>query len=606
MNTNYKGQLKEYNNNNGIALISILIAVAFISIIGSALLYITYSNFQMKVMNNRSKTNFYETDGELVDITMTLRNAMDQKSPDNISAYMTSPFQEVTNADGSKSMVGTYDLSTLLGLTSNTVTKDGDTFTYDVSGTIRKAEAGNVTTYTLENIGVKQKSKDGYENTVKTNLELKIHKQTTGGAGKKGLGDCSMICDSQVSVASQYNSGEWTQFGFLTLFGDAYFSNYYYGADGHTFPDFNSDGKHYTMPGDYSKGGKEKAALYLTKDAKINFESEYMAVYGDIVLTGNSCLNISNPNGNLTVYGDIYLLDNSTLVCNGTIYQPKTALPGRGATPCFRSGINQEASAEYLKKHLYYPNGASKTAPRLAEAVEDDSYIEICKLMKLNDEDPKNDGITKKISTSIKYHNGPDNKDYTIDMLQAVNNVPAGTSEGKISTSYYGVPCGVAFANAGAQVGNIDEYQNYILFVTANGQSGKELDLKGSSIGTTMISGCPIYINVQSGVYFSKMGSEIYDFLTVKSNKTDAPYYNPAIHHFELGFSGAKGIDAYGHEGSVNSNMGQGNYYSAGDFLDVDTNTHIQTLFLKGINGGSGGTQYINSASFKAYRKDVD
>ena len=65
---------KKYTNNKGVALLSILIAIAFVSIIGAALLYITYSNFQMKVANLRSKSNYYSTDGKMVEITSAIRN----------------------------------------------------------------------------------------------------------------------------------------------------------------------------------------------------------------------------------------------------------------------------------------------------------------------------------------------------------------------------------------------------------------------------------------------------------------------------------------------------------------------------------------------------
>ena len=103
MNKNSKQTISKLNGNNkGIALISILIAVAFISIIGSTLLYITYTNFQMKVLNNRSKQNFYETDGELVRITSTLRDFAD--NPNTVDALF------VDNGNGT----ATYSIDNVL------------------------------------------------------------------------------------------------------------------------------------------------------------------------------------------------------------------------------------------------------------------------------------------------------------------------------------------------------------------------------------------------------------------------------------------------------------------------------------------------------------
>lgn len=612
--------LKKCNDNRGIAMISILIAVAFISIIGSTLLYITYTNFQMKVMNNQSKENFYETDGELVRATAALRDY----SSDNTKALSMLPTPVTVDANGD----GTYryDLTTALQFegfdTSNTGTNaNGDTVVvyndpvtgdeYQIIATgnaTLQGKAGNPTVYTIHDFTVAQKSKnDGkrsgeYFNKVQTDIEIKVLKQTAGGSKGKGLGECSMLSDSTISVNSS-----WNNFSFLTLFGDAYYSSYYCGENGNTFGTFPGVGGSgtYSMPGEYNNPSKQKSkpALHLQRFAKINFEADYMAVYGDLVLDGNSCLNISK--GNLTVYGDIYLLGNSTLICGGTIYQPSAILPGRTEKPCFRSGRDQVATTEYLKKHLYYPGGNLSSAPYIAQEVQDSSYTSICTLMALDDADSKNDGITKQIAVDVDYHDSTAG-DKKVDILNNVSNIPAGTTNGKINASYYGKNCGVAFANAGAQVGNIDEYENYILFIT-NGDNAKNdpnngwLRLNGSSVRTTLVSSSPINLDVQQGVYFSKMGSDIYDYLTIKKTDVDNPYYKESIHKFELGFSG-KSKDGT----NINSNMNNNNYYSAGDFLKDDTNPKIINLFTKGINGGSGVDTYINSVSFKGYIKDAD
>ena len=48
-------------NNKGAALISVLIATAFLAITATALLMISYSNYKMKVVNLNSKNNLYES-----------------------------------------------------------------------------------------------------------------------------------------------------------------------------------------------------------------------------------------------------------------------------------------------------------------------------------------------------------------------------------------------------------------------------------------------------------------------------------------------------------------------------------------------------------------
>ena len=92
-------------NNKGIAMVSILIAVAFVSIIGSSLLYICYKNFQMKVLSVRSKENFYETDGALVEVTTALRNELSSKS---------NKPEEFETLIKYNATAGTYDISDVI------------------------------------------------------------------------------------------------------------------------------------------------------------------------------------------------------------------------------------------------------------------------------------------------------------------------------------------------------------------------------------------------------------------------------------------------------------------------------------------------------------
>lgn len=556
------------NNNKGIALISILIAVAFLTIIGSALLYITYSNFQMKVMNLNSKENYYETDGELVNVTSAVR------------AYCEDPTKAETllvPAGGAY----TYDITNALLLagidTSGTYTVDGDSFTISKTGSATKDVNGNITTYTFQNFSVEQKSDEGYKNKVKTDLVVKILKQTTGGPKKKGLGECSMLFDSTLSCSSN------GQFSFLSLYGDTYYSSYTYGSTGNpngTFPGIGGTGT-YTNPGKYTNGTDSKPALLLTNNAKINFNSDYMAVYGDLVLKDKSCLYITS--GELTVYGDIYLLGDSQLVCGGKIYQPTSVLPGRNQAPCVYSGVGTPASQADIKKHVYYPQN-TKSAPYIGEDLSDESFKAFATLLNLDDTNKDNDGISKKILKEVVYktqNNGTMNnfnifKDYASDQ------------EVKVTASYYGTPCGVAFLRQ--DVMN-SEYKNYLVFVAHSASNGKTTRIVQANLGSTFVADTPLVLDVQHGCYITKMGSDIYDYLTEPTNGT--PYYDANIHNFKMNIGGSL-------EG------GDMNHYSAKDFLQDDTNTHISNMFSYGTNGGSGTPTYINSVSFTGYVKDAD
>ena len=641
--------LKKINNNRGIALISILIAVAFISIIGSALLYITYTNFQMKVMNNRSKANFYETDGELVNVVTLLRNSaadpestvQTQKNWDNNPAPTDTAYSSAFIITDDLGNVTGYDISRVLsaaGVSSSYTDAKGDKFVIKTKGNaVRLAE----NQYVLQDFEVVQKAndKDGSYNKVKTDVVLKLKEVSSAPGGKTGVGECSMIFDSQLSCTSDSKADG---FSFLTLYGDAYYSSYYYGTSGNEFPDFGGSGT-YTQPGVYMPNDptneNSKPALKLSGETKINFCNNYMVVFVVLVLEDDSCLNIDH--GSLTVYGDIYLLDNSTLICGGKIYQPKTTLPGRGVECKYYVGDDSSASQATdvdLTKHLYYPNqDKTKNAPKVSEEVTDDNYKDFCKLLHLNNDDASDDGIASQIIKTVEYkkNDGSVYKsefDITKDITQKVDL--------DYTTQYYGRTVGVTFYY-GDVINN--EYPDRLVFVCMPSSTGgavlrtqnyyntygvpsdavlnkhgyanpwegwewewyetpaaSSFEFKSSNIRSTYISTNPIKLAVQHGAYISKMGSDVYDYLTQPTEGT--PYYdstsfggtNGGIHHFNFNLSGM------GQDG------GTQNYFSAGDFLQTDANPKIQLLFNYGVNGGTEEPTYINSVSFSKYVKDAD
>ena len=570
-------------NNKGIAMITIIIAVAFVSVIGSALLYISYMNFQMKVLNLNSKTNYYETDGELMKVTAGIRNAIN--TPTDIEALLPGLVQDGTDTSlYTTSTVKLEGVDGILGksgiLNSGTERVDAnhDKYIYSVGGAEKRAVSDTLTTYTIKNLMIKQISSDGYSNSVKTNLEIKVLKQTGGSGGKKGLGECSMLSDCPVEVDAN-------NFSFLTLLGDSFFASYNYGSSGNefgTFPGDTGTGS-YTKPGVYGSG---KPGLLVQSEGKINLESDYLVVYGDLVLKDKACLNINK--GNLTVYGDIYILDSALLVCSGEIYMAEHALPGRGEPSCFKSGIGVKATKDYLKKHLYY-GGSFDDAPYVGKKVSDDSFKGFCATLDLNNADKDDDGVAKKLCKKFKIKSTDSNEYSIFDFT----NEPT-TS---ISTSYYGENCGVAFFKGGADVGNLSQWTNYICFI-AKGNGGTT-SVKASNVTSTFVSVTPIKFDVQSGVYLSKLGSNMMNYLTIPHDQTTAAYYDESIHNFELNWNGKM-------PGITTDAAGKGKF-SAGDFLQDTKDATIQNMWSQSVNSSGGTTvTYINSALFKDYVKDID
>lgn len=588
-------------NNKGVAMISILIAVSFVSIIGAALLFITYTNFQMKVQNVQSKRNFYETDGQLVKLTTGLRNAADK--PSSAEAYI-SGLTEI--APGSNVKMGTYDIDTLLpliGVSSNPCMIDGDTYTFKTNGTAYAKYEGNKTTYTLKDISVTQKTTDGYLNKVQTDVELQVFKQVKGGGGNKGVGEFSMLMDSPLEISSG-------QFSFMTVYGDTFFSSYDYGPDEDhpQFDTFNGSGV-YTMPGNF-----DKPAVKLMGDTKINIEGEYCVIFGDLVMTDNSCFMIND--GNLTIYGDVYLLDRSTLICNGNLFMPEGTLPGRSDQCSIYSDTNpmHNFSGTDLSEHLWLPGGLSGI-----QRITNENYDNFATTLGLNDGDKDNDGVAAQIMPvleDVEFTSGGSTHTTDYDLFEGFKD----GSSIKYDTDFYGEPAQVVFENNTTPAyGDIKE--NSLVFMArtpgmslqwdstippwgANVMKKNGTDVTSSVIRSTLISKQPIRLNVQHGVYVSKMGSDVFNYLTVKSDDTDNAYYDSDIHSFSFNHAGTSGAPAAPGSGDVFGSSGAN--LSAGDFFAEDANTTVSNILSYGVNGGSGSVTYINSVKFNNYAKDKE
>lgn len=92
--TDMKKKLQLFKSNKGAGLVSVVIAVAFIAILGSILLTVSYTNYSMKQVNYKTKDAFYSAEQALDEINVGLQNVISQAVSDaylevleNYSAY---------------------------------------------------------------------------------------------------------------------------------------------------------------------------------------------------------------------------------------------------------------------------------------------------------------------------------------------------------------------------------------------------------------------------------------------------------------------------------------------------------------------------------------
>ena len=577
-------------DNRGVAMISIMIAVAFITVIASALLYITYTNFSMKTMDLRSKENFYEIDGQMNKISADTRAVLNGKLSDNpetnikkltVNAamptedtpvqydvrnfyYMADPvyshlyhnrvgnFTDYATADPAQfakcesGAVGRADDDQI-----RTEAEDQDIFTfytgYDGTSnngkvTVKKDSSTGATTYTFHNLCIEQDAGGGYVNKVRTDIEITTVKKT--GTGEEGgIGDFSMLSDGSLTVAA-------SDFTCIDLYGNSYFSD----TDG--LKNYTKEGE--TSPTQFTAPGSN--ALYLQKEAKINVIGDYLVVYGDINLTDQSCLYLGN--GNLTVYGNINISGSAKLICNGTIYMVEGELPGR------TGNTDIKLPTGHTKEMHVYP--ASTSITRLTKA----QYEEFCHTLGFDNNTTDDDGITKQIIKPITNFNGS-NSFNAIEYSGYINNTPP-------ETSFFGQTTGVRFNTQDTING---ECKNRLVFNLKDGATMRELNPN-----STFISKNPINIDQKHSVSVTKISDELFDWMIGydESDSSD-PMYDASVHHFKIQTS------LYGDD-----------YVSVKDFFDPDCNPTVKKMLRQATGGGGGSDSYYSSIRFVNYTKDYE
>ena len=600
--------MKKRLNNEGVALISIMICVAFVAIIASALLVITYTNFEMKVMNLRSKENFYETDGQLTRITTLFRYNLSDDGPNSTYDDMDKRLQQVcmdgdfgmeadhTPAPGEpgydpanptktvKVSTGVYNVKKLASLaweeddvannarmfdgatptSAKAIGYNNDTFLYNSSdgALITKTVDGNITTYELSDFSITQENTDQFTNTVDTHIVFRTKKfPGTGNVlNPGGVGSCSGLMDGSIT------SDDSSNFACIDVYGNSYFGSY--------GPVEDWDGGRYTSPGKYTDG---KAAMNLAGESKMNLIGEIVVVYGDIYLTGDSCLYVNG--GKLKVFGDIVIKDNATLVCSGTIMMAKDPLPGRGTDP-----TNDITKIKVLdgnnEKHLFPKTLANETS---ITRIEKTDVITLLNTLGLNGDSTDDDGFTNQVIQPIK-HAGTNNKTFDFRKDAFLDNQKQG------SINFYGQTIRVIFWNEGNM--QSDCGGNALIF-----NSNPSLTIKSSQVNTTIISPYPVKLNHEHSVSLTCLGPEAFKYLAdYKYTDTAKDGYNTSVHAISARFNTSSG-------GVDNGKL------SAGDFFESvqKVNEVVNTILGIGEGDASGGKPtYKTSLSFTDYKKDFE
>lgn len=563
-------------SNKGAALVSVMIAVAFISILATSLLYMSVSNYKMKVQNINSKKNYYETESVLTQTSVALRNALVKDSDPltaikNYSQGGTFDKSASNKYDCNKLAKLVFDETELLPGTvtnekrykfegnadSTKITDKVDNNIYRVKSTdslckinYSKNTSTSVETYTLKNVMIEQETPDGFKNNVKTDINLSMLAQTGTTQAKGGVGEFSMLMDAPLD----FNG---SNFASLTIQGNSFVGSY----DGHGVLKIGS-----TEYGTFAKPGS--SALNVCGNSAAHFVGDYSVVYGDIKLSGNAAMYVC---GNLTVYGDINISENANLiVCEGgKIYMPNFILPGR-TTAC---SIKYAGGTTNLDKHVYPSDTAVVTVPV-------DKYISFCGTLGLDDDDDTNNGLIPQLLNKVSCGSGS----YYITDLYADN--PC-----KVDGTFYGKNVSVSF-NKETNL-NGGNYNNQLVFNLVDGVKFNE-----SATDTTIISKYPIKCEQVHSLTLTKLGGAEFDYIT--AGKDANSIYNRKENPF-VG-DGSMKIEFKGsHAGYVSLPHGYG------DFFDPNCNKTVNDMFTYSTGEGGGDVSSVStSLSFKSFVKDYE
>ncbi len=529
-------------DNRGAALVSVMIAVAFISILASALLYMSYSNYQMKIVNYHSKVNFYGTEKDMTQVSTSIRNEIQTASGDSLQALKDAVGYVESGAIArynpvylSKLAYPTVDLTGVTGIQNGNVTvgdcnaKFSSNVPSDQSNFIVEGTA-NDQKITLKGVVVEHTTTaDGYVHKITTDLVFRVQKSSMID-DPGGIGEFSVLMDSPVS--GEPSGGDATR---ATMYGNVFVGPGTYVYDG----------------GVLNPAGA--TALKLTGESYYTQKGDYMVVFGNILLKDTAVLNVVS--GRLTVFGDIIIQDNAAFLCTGEVYFPSGNKPG----------TTEPYGIKATNTHNVIPNTLVTDASAVKYLTED-NYNKMLETLKLDDSDTDNDGILNQILDE-------DNVEWL-----------SGLQETKSSSmiDYYGVNYGIRFHKADTM--NSGDSRNRLVF---NATATNMQD--GANLNATIISFKPVTIMNGKNMLLSQLGSDVFDMLTAES-ADESDFYNASVHKMKI-------------KSNVTGGLKEENKV-IGEFFVDNANQIVNNVLNHSTNGAGGEPQVDTAVGYSNWTKE--
>ena len=517
-------------NNKGAALISVMIAITFISIVATTLLVITLNNYQMKVVNNQSKSNFYETEQRLNVVTAQVRNNIITSTSINgdlgillrgDGADYSSANEIIYKADKIAELA--FPGETVHTLGSKVYVDQGtDKFYFFDTPTTGNTDCKVVITektngkqVTIKNVTIKQVSNQNsiadegeYENTIKTDINFFVEIPQSGGGAAGGIGSCAFLLDNTIQIdssdhASRLNIAGNTIMGKYHLTGTNYNTWYLNGTEqtsetlvsNHSEPVSISKTKSGGTVSwvDTTSANADSAIIYLNSTSFMNFNSDYNVILGDVYLKDMSVLNVID--GQFTVYGDIFVETKAAFVCKAKLSMG------------YNCGIYSVDPSNGNCTPITANTPGSNVVCGTITPLDKKNYDKMADHLKLMDGDGSNDGILPNILKKANYTSGTPNGNVSGGRYCYETYNSGGTVSGELA-KFDGISYKAAIPE-GDLNGN---YKNELIFVSEN-LNNPELKVTQNTPGCTIISIKPVYAYDTQNICVSKMGDRAFNYI---------------------------------------------------------------------------------------------
>jgi hypothetical protein len=347
---------RKMSDNNGIALITVVIGVMFCLLLTSTMLRVSLLGLQSRSINQQASDNYYDAECAVDTIRLNVQNtaAKAWESTDNTSNsenFVKEAYRLLTGNEYSGDI--SYTESTVITSISDNISglEGANIVGFDGIVMLKDTSTNLLNGLTIQGIEVEYTNpKTGMLSKVKT--DITIHAPIYASDESFPAGRYSMFAGTG-AILFPYSDVDRMSYVEQT-------GNVYVGYGPRTNPqNHDSYKKTYYNPDD-ALHGEEADAIYIEHDETMIFSGDNVLINGNVYLI--DCSNLQVTGKTVEIRGKIYLGNNCHLIIN-----PGTTIKCRDVVKCTSdSGVKANGSGESLAAGSFTnPGGTFTGEPRV-------------------------------------------------------------------------------------------------------------------------------------------------------------------------------------------------------------------------------------------------